>query len=414
MIEVRSAHCRRGSPPGEAFDLAPPGAGRGAGRGAALRLAQTGEFARKLLAITSLLTVMAAGSAAHACKEPPQSLLPGVHEWLRKARASGHPLAGRVYAGQGLMRPQRAKGCRDVDPLFIVAELAAAGRLTERQPRNHALVILGEVHDNAWHHELRADILRRASAMRSASADEARRGPAAVFEHIRSDQQAALDLFSELSRKGQHLDRPAEFFRFLKWDQSGWPDKALFQPLFRAAITGRLPILPGDPPRETIRGVAKQGLAATLPGDDIARMKLDQPLPPDQADAQLGELEISHCGLMPKAAFTTMAEAQRYRDAHLAEATLKAAEQHDGAILLTGNGHARSDRGVPLHLARMAPGKPVLTILLIEVEAGKTNPTVYIPRFASGRPAADYIVFTPRVERKDPCIEMRERFKARN
>ena len=365
-----------------------------------------------LAALALMLPV--ATASAQSCKEPPQSVLPGVHEWLRKARASGHPLAGRVFTGNGLMRPQRADGCRNIDPLFVVAEQAASGRLGEKPSLTGGLTLLGEVHDNPWHHDLRAEILRRASALKPARAGEESQVPAAVFEHIRTDQQAALDLFSELSRKGQHLDRPAEFFRFLKWDQSGWPDKALFQPLFRAAIAGRLPILPGDPPRDTIRTIAKQGLGATLTGDEVARLKLDQPLPPLLQDALLSELEASHCGLVPKAAFTTMADAQRYRDAHLADALLKAAEKYGGAVLLTGNGHVRSDRGVPYYLRQMAPGRRILTILLLEVQAGKTDPAAYVQRGPEGRPVADYVVFTPRVERKDPCIEMRERFKSRN
>ena len=33
----------------------------------------------------------------------------------------------------------------------------------------------------------------------------------------------------------------------LDWDKSGWPDKAIFEPLFQAAIEAKLPILPGEP-----------------------------------------------------------------------------------------------------------------------------------------------------------------------
>ena len=37
--------------------------------------------------------------------------------------------------------------------------------------------------------------------------------------------------------------------------------------------------------------------------EELARLKLDQPLEPRLHDALLTELEESHCGMMPKTAF---------------------------------------------------------------------------------------------------------------
>ena len=236
--------------------------------------------------------------------------------------------------------------------------------------------------------------------------------PALVFEHIRADQQAALDQFAEFSAKARRLGNSDDLFRFLDWDKSGWPDKQIFEPLFSAAIAGKLPILAGDPPRERVRAIAKGG-AAALTDDERQRFKLDQPLAPKLQDALLEELEASHCGLMPKTAFGNMAVAQRYRDAHLADALAKAAAIHARAILLAGNGHVRKDRGVPYYLAQMAPNRKVVSVMLLEVEDGKTDPSAYIPRDPDGKPAVDYIIFTPRTERKDPCADMRERFGKR-
>ena len=67
------------------------------------------------------------------------------------------------------------------------------------------------------------------------------------------------------------------------------------------------------------------------------------------------ELAGSHCGALPAYRFPTMSLAQRYTDAHLAEALVKAAEKHGGAFLLAGNGHVRTDRGVPWYLRQLAP-----------------------------------------------------------
>ena len=135
---------------------------------------------------------------------------------------------------------------------------------------------------------------------------------------------------------------------------------------------------------------------------------------PRLQDALLTELEESHCGMMPKTAFGNMAFAQRYRDAHLADAVLKAAEKQGSAILLAGNGHVRTDRGVPAYLRQRAPDRKVVSVMLIEVEDGKTDPQAYVPRDPDGKPVADYIVLTPRQQRPDPCEAMRARMKSRN
>jgi hypothetical protein len=65
---------------------------------------------------------------------------------------------------------------------------------------------------------------------------------------------------------------------------------------------------------------------------------------------------------------------------------------------------------VPFYLRRLAPGRKTLSVMLAEVEDGKTDPDAYIPHDAAGKPAVDYVVFTPRANRKDPCTEMREQF----
>ena len=269
------------------------------------------------------------------------------------------------------------------------------------------IVLLGEVHDNPSHHAIRGGLAVQLSGMRRIGGSLP--STALVFEHIRADQQPALDQFAEFNAKARRLGTAGDLFRLLDWDKSGWPDQKIFEPLFSAAIAGKLPILPGDPPRERVRAIAKGGDAA-LTDDERQRFKLDQPLDAKLQDALLGELEASHCGLMPKSAFGNMAVAQRYRDAHLADALAKAADKHGAAILLAGNGHVRKDRGVPSYLSRMAPDRKVVSVMLLEVEDGRNEPEAYIPRDPDGKPAVDYVLFTPRAERKDPCAEMRERF----
>ena len=345
---------------------------------------------RRLASVLGMTVLFALPNAAMACKY----LQPQVLAAIDRAKLTcAHPLCGEVYAPHVKPLsafPNNGSSCGPAD-----LRTMDANRPMLELEQSGGFLLLGETHDNALHHEVRAKLL--GLAWRNAAA----RPRGFVFEHIRADQQAALESAKPVTA--------AELMRALDWDTSGWPKDQMFAPLFDAAIAAKLPILAGDPPRARVRAVAKEGMAA-LDAAEIARLKLDQPLAPELHDALLTELEASHCGLMPKTAFGTMAVAQRYRDAHLAAQLIKAAETQGSAILLAGNGHVRSDRGVPHYLRQLAPNRPIVSVMLIEVEDGKTDPAAYVPRDTDGKPAADYLVFTPRAARTDPCVEMRARF----
>ncbi len=118
----------------------------------------------------------------------------------------------------------------------------------------------------------------------------------------------------------------------------------------------------------------------------------------------------SHCRLMPKTALSPMLHVQRARDAILADnMVLKGA---DGAVLIAGNGHVRADRGAPLYLAKLAPGRSIATIAFREVEQGENSPGFYIGD-SGGKAPFDFIWFTPRIDNRDHCAELKERFRKR-
>lgn len=225
---------------------------------------------------------------------------------------------------------------------------------------------------------------------------------AVVFEHIRTDQQTSLDELKANRARAESEVTPAELFDLLRWGESGWPSKDMFAPVFERALVWGLPILAGEASRASMRGAAKSG-ASALDAPEHARLGLEAALEAAAEADLLAEIEASHCGMVPKTALPNMAFAQRYRDAHLAAATADAAARHGASFLLTGNGHVRRDRGVPWHLARLAPGLSVASVMMIEVEDGKTDPESYGLRGRDQQVAADYVLFTPRTERDDPC-----------
>jgi uncharacterized iron-regulated protein len=226
-----------------------------------------------------------------------------------------------------------------------------------------------------------------------------------VFEQISVDKTAALEGFLQKLGKDYKDTSLADFKTAVEWDKSGWATYN-YDPLLLAMLKARLPIFAGDPPADLVKKVAAEGQGA-LAADERARLKLDVALG-DKADAaSLDELVIGHCNTMAREALAPMAFAQRYRDAVLADSVLNAIAKRGAAILFAGNGHVRKDRGVPWYIHQRDGARKTLSIQLIEVEPGKTDPEAYAPHDADGKPAADYVIFTPRAERKDPCEAMK-------
>ncbi len=316
-----------------------------------------------ILAFTSLSSAMADGQAHPLCKAA-----------LTNAQVDNCLVykTGRMTGAPALSTPDEAQD--------LVQALALSDGVD--------ILVLGEAHDNPHHHKLRTRIVTA-------------KAKAIVMEHLRADQQAGIAAFNEFNRKAARPATLDDFKKKVDWANGGW-DKYPIDPLLEAVIESRAPIYAGDPPRDTIRKLAKEGSAA-LSVAEQARLALDKPLGEKLDAVSAKEIEDSHCGMLPKTAIPKMALAQRYRDAYIADATLNAATEHGQTVLLTGHIHALTDRGVPWYIRARAPDKKVISVVLVEVEEGKTDPEAYVPRDPDGKPAADYLIFTPNITRDDPC-----------
>ncbi len=292
--------------------------------------------------------------------------------WLSPLHTE-HPLAGRIW---------------DVGPGRWVDEAALRQALAQAR-----YVLLGEQHDNADHHRLQAALVR-------ALAQTGRR-PALAFEQLDVAQQPQVD--ASLARAPRDADALA---LAVDWARSGWPDWSLYRPVFAAGLDSGLPIVGANLPREQVRALVSQG-ASTLDAALRERLALDTPLPEDVARAMREEMRESHCGHLPASMLDPMVLAQRARDAHLADRML-ATDTGGGAILITGGGHARTDRGVPTHLLRRAPERRVLSVGFIEVEPDVQQPQDAAASFGAERLPFDYVWFTPAATREDPCAALRK------
>jgi uncharacterized iron-regulated protein len=234
------------------------------------------------------------------------------------------------------------------------------------------IVILGEIHDNPLHHAHQSIAVSALSPS------------AIVFEMLTSEQAARVT--PQLVRSAEALDA------ILGWEASGWPDFDMYHPIFVAA--GDAAIRGAAAPGEAVRQAARDG-ASVVFGEEAELFGLSDPLPDAEQALREAEQLIAHCDAMPAEALPGMVDAQRLRDAWLARAALDALDETGGpVVVITGNGHARADWGVPHMIAAAAPGAGVLTIGQFE-------------EMAEPAPPFDLWIVTEAAERGDPCAAFR-------
>jgi uncharacterized iron-regulated protein len=240
------------------------------------------------------------------------------------------------------------------------------------------IVILGEIHDNPEHHRNQAAIVGALQPV------------ALVFEMI---PQAAEDTVNALREEG--ADRAA-IAEALDWEASGWPDFAFYAPILEAAPGAQVfgaGQLDGDVGRAMTEG------AAAAFGPDAATYGLDLPLPPEEQAAREAQQKAAHCDALPDAMLPGMVEAQRFRDAGLADAALWARTLTGGdgqVVVIAGSGHADRQRGVPALLAVAAPDLTVMALGQVEDDHD-----------AAG--SFDAVLLAPSPARADPCAVFEDR-----
>jgi len=255
------------------------------------------------------------------------------------------------------------------------------------------ILVLGEIHDNPDHHRLQAKVLT----------EMLRRGrrPAIVWEMIPRGMQALLD---------SYVGDADSFGSFMAWNERGWPDWQIYQPIAEVALAAKLPMRGGDLDPATIRLVSSKGFDTAFGMDRARRLGLNRSPSLDIQASMLQEQADAHCGLMPAASLAPMVDVQRARDAALAEAALFAltAPGVDSVIVITGAIHARKDRGVPAVLAHIAPSVDVFALGLREGEgAAGTKGDLPANLF-------DAVWSSPPGPQIDHCAELRKRLDAKS
>lgn len=242
-------------------------------------------------------------------------------------------------------------------------------------------VLLGELHDNPDHHRARAEQLRRLISQEPKTV--------VVFEQFSRSEDAAV----AQARKASPGDVNA-VIDAAKFDRKGWR-WPLHQPLFDIALQSGAEIRGGNIDRDQIRKIVREGDAA-WPADLLA-LRDRTVWNGTQQDALRKDIQDGHCGAMPEAMLPGMVQAQRARDAAMAQAMLDA--RKSGArrvVLIAGNGHVRRDVAVPVYL--QAAGVPASDIDAIAyLEPGSETPVG----------GYDRVERAPAPSREDPCAQFK-------
>jgi uncharacterized iron-regulated protein len=265
----------------------------------------------------------------------------------------------------------------------------------EPRLQGHTLALLGEVHDNAEHHRQRTAILRRAL--------EAGWRPAFVMEQFDIDRQADIERCRrERPHDARHLIACTGAARGWDWD--------FYAPVIALALKFELPLLAGNLPRATAAKLSRESAEQVFGAMRARELGLHEARDPAWLAAMEREIDLGHCGALPRSAVAGIARGQFARDAVMARLLREHAAR--GAVLLAGTGHVRRDIGVPRWLADVAdvqasPGTastpanaPQRVLAVGFIESGSEPP-------APGQ--FDATVAAPPAQREDPC----KAFKAR-
>ena len=193
-------------------------------------------------------------------------------------------------------------------------------------------VLLGEAHHSPAHHLLQAGVVARL-VIAGKTAD-------LVFEMIPIGIQGKLDAYT-----GDSHGLGAA----LLWEERGWPDWTLYEPIARIALANSLKLRAGGIDKRTIDRFVNASAGRNFVYSATGLRNLRE------------KLQDTHAGLLSPEQLDRSVQVQKARDLAMVMSILSVG-QTEGAILIAGNDHVRKDWGVPSFLAQAAPSRRVVSV----------------------------------------------------
>ncbi len=242
-----------------------------------------------------------------------------------------------------------------------MAELSAAAASSD-------LILMGESHDDKYHHELQLDLIRSLLAGKQ---------PLTIgLEMMQSDYQAQLDEWT--SGRISEGVMQAVFER-------NWSDWPMYRDIFIYARDNKIPMVALNVPKHIVKKVSMHGFSSLTPEE---KGNLPSGTSCDLKNPQVAFLKkafqaVANHGQSGKM-FSNFCEAQTVRNSGMALNMARYAAKQPGRkiLVLTGIWHAVK-YGIPDQLQRLG-SKLSYTVILPE--------TPYLNNTNSGASEADYLV----------------------
>jgi uncharacterized iron-regulated protein len=298
-------------------------------------------------------------------------------------RGTGSALLCGALALTGCAGAAPGAGGSERTPLVIglEADLDASARLVAARARKAEVVYLGELHDNPRHHAIQTRILEALLA--------AGGRPAIAFEMIPEARQATLEAAVRSDAGAVEVDRR------LAWSERGWPDFAMYWPLFELARKHGLPVVATDLDPGVNRRISRDGLGAA--GADPARLRSVLPDDPARDQAIARRIRAAHCDRISESRAMRMLESWYARNVVIARRVSGALGEAPQVVVIIGRGH-QSPGAVPEQLDALRPGTRQLVVGLFEGRADGPAETT-----------ADVVWLTPARPHPDPCLSLPQR-----
>lgn len=237
---------------------------------------------------------------------------------------------------------------KSITPQQLIEQLAQSSR-----------VIVGEKHDNRYHHQIEQWLAQEMHKTRPQGS--------VLLEMIKPDQQSSVNAV-KVEMQGNAYIRDEKLQSALKW-QKGWPWEQ-YGELTKYLLKAPYPLL-----------------AANLNTDEIKQAYETPPLlsgaystQPVVQELISKTIESSHGGQLTPEQVAKMTVIQQMRDRRMAKSLLQAPTP---ALLFAGGYHATRAIGVPLHMQDLAPEAEFKVLIISEKENAIDNLH------------ADYVWYTP-------------------
>lgn len=220
-----------------------------------------------------------------------------------------------------------------------------------RQAKGYRYILLGESHDHADHHWLQAEIIH----------ELAKSG---------RDVVVGLEMFtrpvqSELFAWSLGWQSEGEFIEKSKWKTEWGFDFGLYRPIFEAAKKFKLPLVALNVPRDWVRKVGREGLAALT---EEQRQELPKDI--DLGNQNHRSIFSALMGGHPVAGTRgeNIYSAQVLWDAGMADTATKWMEKRPKdsiMVIVAGSGHVMYKQGINWRITQTT-GEKTLDVVMIE------------------------------------------------